>query len=215
MTIDRKTAKKSYLTIGVTGGIGSGKSTVCSIFSSLGRTTLSADSIAKEITGTDKDIRKKIEQAYGKSVFLSDGSLNRKLLADIVFTSKDQLEILNSIVHPAVFLEINKRLAGLRKDQREPFVLVEAALIFESGMNTRLDYVLHIHVDEKLRIKRVKERDNSTETEVALRMKNQMSEEKKLKEADFVIMNNDTLEKLQQSVKFYDGLFTTLAGQHA
>ncbi len=198
------------LTIGITGGIGSGKSTVCGIFSALGRICISADLVAREVTEADQGVRQKIRRAFGDKVFQNNGLLNRKMLADIVFTSKDKLKILDNIVHPAVFEEIDRRIEQLAEKKPEHFIFVEAALIFESGMNARLDYVLLVHADEKVRVRRVMERDNCSEQEVVIRMKSQMPDQVKLKEADFVIMNNDSFDQLRESVKFYDGLFLAL-----
>lgn len=198
------------LTIGITGGIGSGKSAVCNIFSSFGRVCISADSVAREITETDEGVRQKIRKAFGDKVFPDNGPLNRTMLAEIVFANKDKLKILNNIVHPAVFEEIGLRVEQLAQKKQDHFILIEAALIFESGMDIRLDYVLLVHADEKVRIRRVMERDNCAGGDVIIRMKNQMSDQTKLKEADFVIMNNDSLDKLRESVKFYDRLFSAL-----
>jgi dephospho-CoA kinase len=194
----------------VTGGIGSGKSVVCSLFSRLGRTVISADEIARNLTESDPTVRASIGKAFGQDLYRPDGSLDRRRLASIVFESAEALERLNSIVHPRVFKEIDRQLALLTVEKRRPYVVVEAALVFESGLDRKLDRVIVVDAIEETRISRVMERDGSSRQEVVARMSSQMSPEEKRKRADFVIQNDQTLQQLGEKVLFLDALLALI-----
>src|SRR3989304_2199237 len=142
--------------IGVTGGIGSGKSEVCGRFAALGITTLSADRIAHQLTDSDPIIRKKIVARFGDRAYdAKTGVMNRQYIADIVFREKEKLAVLNSIVHPAVFKSIDEAIPPLDAKARPGYLIIEAALMFESRLNEKVDYVLTVVADEAHRIERV------------------------------------------------------------
>ncbi len=176
------------LKIGITGNIGSGKSTVAKIFAQLGIPVYDADSRAKKVMVEDKDLILGIKQLLGEDSYLPDGSLNRTLISQKVFSNKSLLEGLNALVHPAVFKDFDQWVLS----QHAPYILKEAALLFESGSYQTLDKIIVVAAHENLRLKRSMERDGSNEESVKARMKNQMLEEEKIKLADYRIYNNET-----------------------
>jgi len=191
--------------IGITGGIGSGKSEACKILEQLGEVVLYADLIAKELTDTNPIIISQIKKYFGSDYYDKSGKLNRKKLADLVFNDSKALETLNSIVHPEVFKVIDNEIEKLvRKGLKKVFI--EAALIFESGMDENLDLVILIDADEDIRYKRVKERDKMTKEEFIKRVQAQMPSEEKEKIADFTIKNNGSIEELKHNIIFINDL---------
>ncbi len=208
-------SNRDFLLVGITGGIGSGKSSVCSAFKDSGRAVISADEIARSLTATHPEVQMQIRKAFGDAVFSSTGVLDRKQLAVLAFSSASSLIRLNTIVHPHVFSEIELQVRRLPVSRRRPFVLIEAALIFESGMHKQLDRVLLVQADEHKRVERVIRRDNTTEEAVRARMKFQLSDKQKSEMADFVIINNGPESALKGIVEFYDRLLTTIAGPPA
>ena len=187
------------LLIGITGGIGSGKSIVSSILESMGYCVLKSDLTAKEIMQSNEEVKKKIIEAFGKEAY-SDGKLNTKYLAEKVFSSKENVEKINSIVHP---FTIKKNLEQAEKEFRKSdIVFIESPLIFEANIQKYFDYVILIYSDEQSRIKRVMERDKVTEEKVRQRMQFQIPDEKKKDWADFVIENNSNIEELKKRVNF-------------
>jgi len=173
--------------VGITGGIGSGKSTVCKVFRVLGIPVFEADSVAKKLLNNDLQIREQLIQLFGASVYLPDGTIDRKYLAGIVFSNSPLLGQLNSIVHPAVRKAFNEWYLT----QNAPYIIHEAAILFESGFYKMMDKTITVVTDENERIERVVKRDEITAELVRQRMKNQWSDEEKIKLADFVIGNND------------------------
>lgn len=173
--------------IGITGGIGSGKSTVARIFSLLGIPVYSADDAAREIMVKDLQLIEEIKAHFGVESYLPDGSLNRKYIANIVFNDKSQLEKLNSIVHPAT---IRDSEAWARK-QKSPYVIKEAALMFESESFHHVDKVIGVYAPESLRILRVMKRDGVSRDEVLARIHKQIDDRIKMKLSDYVIYNDE------------------------
>lgn len=194
--------KYRILTVGVTGGIGSGKSSVCKFFEKLGVKILYADNIARELTESHEGIKKQIRKIFGSEVFSHDGQLNRKKLADLVFSNQKLKEQLNAIVHPYVFKVIEKEIRKVEQTKSSPFVIHEAALIYESGADEDLDYVIVVDADEDTRIQRVMKRDNVTREKVLQRINSQMPVEEKRTRADFVVKNNGDIKSLERKVKF-------------
>ena len=202
--------QKDYLLVGVTGGIGSGKSLVCGVFERLDRTVVSADALAREITDTDPAVKAEVRGLLGNDVYRTDGTLDRKLAASRVFADPLLVRRLNRIVHPRVFEALDRRLAALPADRRRPYVVVEAALIYESGLDRTLDRVIVVDAPEEERIRRVAARDGVTEHEVRLRMAAQLPPAKKTSKADFVIVNDRNTISLDAKVRFIDGLLRSL-----
>ena len=170
--------------IGLTGGIGSGKSTVAHLFMELGIPVYFADEEARKLMNKSKIIRKKLISEFGQLAFNEDG-LNRKYLADIVFKDKDKLTAINKIVHP----EVRKNFSSWVSRQDAPYVIQENAILFESGMASQFDHVIVVMAPLKIRMERVMERDGISEQDFLARVNNQWAEERKIEQADFSIDN--------------------------
>lgn len=194
--------------IGVTGGIGSGKSTVCSLFEKKGISIFFADIIAKRIIDSNSQVLNEIKDVFGNQVLDTSHRLNRKLLAEIVFSDKKLLEKLNAIVHPRVFEEYEQWKTQLSINTK--YVLVESALLFESGMFELVDYAMAVLAEEAVRVQRVVLRDSISENKVFARMKHQISTEELLELSDFQIQNNGSIIDLTAKVNFFHTLFSTL-----
>lgn len=190
------------LRVGITGGIGSGKTTVCRIFELLGVPVYYADDRAKWLMNNDPILRDGLLQQFGEEAYLPDGGLNRAHIASIVFNDKSQLETLNSLVHPAVRRDGEDWAAA----QIAPYTLREAALLFESGIYQTLDQLITVTAPESVRIARVVARDNTSEEAVRARMANQWPEEKKVALSDFIIQNDGQHGLLEQVWKLHHQL---------
>ena len=190
------------LAIGVTGGIGSGKSEVCHIFGSFGATVLNADEIAKSLMETEPSVQKRLIKTFGSDVFGLDGKLNRHYLAEIVFNDNSARKELNAIVHPKAIGAIKKEIREIRRSGNVPMVLVEAALIYEAKAERLFDYIIVVDADEKTRLDRLTERGRSKRNEIKRRMKSQMSSSEKIKKADFIIINSGSRKELKNKCRF-------------
>lgn len=173
--------------IGITGGIGSGKTTVCTIFENLGIPVYYADDRAKWLMNHDDTLKKAIKALFGEAAYTENDALNRAHLAQIVFNDPQKLEQLNALVHPAVFRDYEQWHAA---QQAVPYTLKEAALIYETGGEKELDKVVVVTAPVELRVKRVMERDGLTREAIEARINQQLPEAEKVEKADFVI-NND------------------------
>jgi dephospho-CoA kinase len=174
------------LKIGLTGGMGSGKSTVAKLFETLGIPVYYADDEAKKLMNEDPSIMTLVKKHFGEESY-KHNILDRSYIASIVFNDSKKLETLNSITHPATIQHASEWMSR----QKAPYVIKEAALLFESGANKGLDYTIGIYAPRNLRINRVMERDGSRSEDVIKRMNRQMDEEAKMKLCDFVINNNE------------------------
>lgn len=172
--------------IGLTGGIGSGKSTVAQIFEVIGIPVYFADAASKRLMNEDGELKKKIKSAFGEESY-TNGVLNRKYLSDIVFKDPEKTKLLNSLVHPATIIDAAKWM----QMQTSSYVIKEAALIFESGSNKDLDYVIGVKSPAELRIKRAMVRDNISAAQVHARIDRQMDEDEKMRLCDYVILNDE------------------------
>ncbi len=179
------------LKVGITGGIGSGKTTVCKIFEVLGIPVYYADDRAKELMQTDLKLIASVKEIFGEKAY-SSGKLNRAYISSKVFANKQLLAKLNGVVHPAVAYDTELWMSQF---EDLPYVLKEAALIFESSMHRHLDKIICVLAPIEERIRRLKERDNASYEEITARMKNQMSDERKADLSDYVI-RNDSRHKL-------------------
>ena len=195
------------MVIGVTGGIGSGKSTVTKILHQQGYESLIADEIAREIMTSDQNVIHAIKSHFGSESY-EKGNLNTKSLANKVFNNPDQISKLNSIVHPPTIKKIEELIKDKKKNHK--LIFVESALIFEAQMEYLFDYILLITAEEDTRIKRVLERGVETISEIRSRMLNQIPEEQKKKRSQFIIENNSTLEDLEDRTLFFLNLFKSM-----
>jgi dephospho-CoA kinase len=176
------------LKVGLTGGIGSGKTVVANIFRQLGVPVYDADAEARTLTKSNQKIKNEIKKYFGSEVFLKDGSLDREKLASLVFSDSEKLEQLNSIIHPFVREHFNN---WLRQYDGSKYVIKEAAILFESGSNKGLDKIISVAAPDNTRVRRVMERDNITEERVRTIMQNQLSEAERIKRSDYIISNDD------------------------
>lgn len=174
------------LKLGVTGGIGSGKSTVCKVFSVLGIPVFSADDEARKLQDNDIDLRRKINDLAGKDLFTS-GRLDRTALAELIFRNRELLEKVNSIVHPAVFSYYREWV----KKQDTPYSIMEAAILFESGASEMMDRILTVVTPMEERIERVVKGKRLTREQVTERIMNQIDDETRISKSDYVIFNSE------------------------
>ena len=195
------------LKIGITGNIGSGKTTVSKIFEILNVPVFYADDAAKKVMVEDPILIDALKTEFGSEAYFDDGSLNRKHIAGIVFNNETELAKLNAIVHPAVFRAFDSWVAGVKNAL---YVMKEAALLFESSSYEMCDKTIMVTAPLELRINRVMERDNLSRAEAESRNARQFSEEKKIQLADFVIRNDDTELVIPQVLELH-GKFLTLS----
>lgn len=172
--------------IGITGGIGSGKSVVSKILETYEIPVYNADKEARRVIDTNEIVKKGLISAFGDGVYLNN-TLNRDFLSKIVFNNPEKLKLLNSITHPIVIIEGEKWI----NNQKKGIVAKEAAIFFESGSAGNLDVMIGVYAPEAIRINRVMSRDKITAQEVKSRMKNQINEEIKMRLCDYVVINDD------------------------
>lgn len=189
------------LKIGLTGGMGSGKTTVSRIFSVLGIPVFYADDVAKQLMNEDESLKKKIIQLFGENAY-QDNELNRKFIAGIVFNDKFKLEQLNAVVHPVTIAAA----ANWINKQTSPYIIKEAALMFESAAAVHLDYVIGVYAPQHLRLQRVMQRDNVKREDVLARMNSQIDETIKMKLCDFIIVNDEQQAVLPQVISLHKKL---------
>ncbi|MEH6511915.1 dephospho-CoA kinase [Maribacter arcticus] len=191
------------IVVGLTGGIGSGKSTIAAMFYELGVPVYNSDERAKHLMNTSKKIRKQLVELLGKKAYLDD-KLNRTFIAKKVFNDTDLLEQLNQIVHPIV----RKDFIKWAKKQNTPYVIQETALLFENNAQELYDAVILITAPKELRIARVLSRDESTKEQIVARMNNQHDDENKLELADFVIENIDLKSTALKVLNIHERILT-------
>jgi dephospho-CoA kinase len=179
-------ADRPPLKLGVTGGIGSGKTSVCKVFTVLGIPVFSTDRIAREIMDSDENIIRRINSIAGRDMY-SNGSLDRMALASLIFNNNTLLEKVNSLVHPVVF----DQFARWEKVQTSPYIIMEAAILFESGASKLVDKIATIVAPEEERLSRVTQRSKLSRHQVLERMMNQMNDEARIKLSDYVIYNSE------------------------
>lgn len=187
------------LKVAVTGGIGSGKSCLCSFYSSLGYPVLSSDAVAKEIMVQNAGVKKQIKKHFGEESY-NDGNIDKEYLAKKVFSDPEKTSLINSIVHPAAIKEMELRIKSefIAKD----IVFVESALVYEAEIEKNFDFVILVLSDDKEKITRVTKRDNVKAGAVIARINSQIPDEEKKDMVDFVIKNDSTLEELKKRGEF-------------
>jgi dephospho-CoA kinase len=189
------------LKIGLTGGIGSGKSTVAKIFELLNVPVYYADEASKRLYHTDKQLMADLKKHFGEDVYTND-QLNRSRLAELVFTNPEKLELLNSLVHPPTLRDAEEWM----QKQTAPYILKEAALLFETGSAAGLDYVIGVKAPQHIRIKRVMDRDGVSREQVLSRINKQLDEEIKMKLCDFIIDNSEQELVIPQVLELHERL---------
>jgi dephospho-CoA kinase len=195
------------LKVGITGGIGSGKSEFCKLIEGEGFVVLFADEIAKVLMVNSPDVRAKIIAAFGEGSY-KNGTLQKEFLSSTVFSDPEKVKALNSIVHPAVIEASAELMNAILK--KHDIVFYEAALIFEANMENLFDYVILVTAPEKTRLQRIMSRDKTDEEKIRLRMQHQMSDDLKLEKADLIIDNDGSIEDLQSKVKFALSILSTI-----
>lgn len=183
------------LKIGITGGIGSGKTTVCGTWQALGAYIIDADDLAKNIMVNDTGVKRKLKQVFGKKTYNPDGSLNRSFLAEQAF-EKNRVQQLNAIIHPKIPAAVDAIIQKIEK-QKYPMVVYEAALLLENLNSYRLDYIVLVLADKLKRMQRVGRRDKTSQEKITGRMNKQDDFELVTEKADFIIRNDGSLSDLE------------------
>ncbi len=186
--------------IGITGGIGSGKTTVCNVFQALGIPVFNADDEARRLMQENVQAIEKINALFGIDAY-KFSKLNREKIARMVFEDSNLLNDLNAIVHPLV---INEYSQWTTNHINQPYIIKEAAILFEANTQLGLDFVIVVKAPEKLRIERIMKRDGVSAKHVKQRMNNQWPESRKIQLADFVILNNNIKPLLPQIIKLHN-----------
>jgi len=196
------------ISVGITGGIGSGKSTVARIFEVLGIPVYYADDAAKRLMNEDASLREAIIATFGEEAYVN-GQLNRHFLSTTVFNNKEKLEKLNALVHPATILDGEKWM----RSQTTPYAVKEAALFFESGSAASLDLIIGVYAPAALRIHRAMQRDNITRDAVIARMSKQIQENIKMRLCDYVIVNDEQQAVMPQVLSLHQQLLSRSTGK--
>ena len=194
------------LKLGITGGMGSGKTTACRLFELWGIPVYYADARAKALMTEDPALRKDLIRTFGKDIYHADGTLNRPYLAGLVFENEPMLKKLNGLVHPAVNQDHER---WHLKQKNVPYTLKEAALLFESGSYKQLDAVITVTAPLELRIKRTMQRDRTTRDAVLNRIRHQLSEAERNSRAQYVLHNNEQHSLIEQVAQLHQELCST------
>jgi dephospho-CoA kinase len=200
--LKRYNTSETKIKVGITGGIGSGKTFVCQILESMSYPEFYSDKEAKSILVNDLNVKSQIIKLFGNEAYLENDSLNREFLASKIFNDKELLIQMNAIVHPAVRTYFDNWV----KNQKASIVFNEAAIIFEIGNDKYYDNVILVAASKETKIKRIQKRDNSSKEDIEKRMKNQWSDDRKIKLADFIINNDNNVMLLPQLNKVLDKL---------
>ncbi len=198
--MERRKARKRTPVIGITGGIGSGKSIVAKVFARLGSYVIDADKAGKTVLENDKDVQYNVIQAFGKDILSEDGSINRKSLGNIVFTDQSKLRILNKIIQPRLIQAVKDEISDSLRMKKYEMVTVDAAIIFEAGVESFFDYIISVVAPMQKRIAWLKERGFS-EREAQARIASQMKQEEKAARSHFVLSNDSTITELEKNAE--------------
>ena len=192
------------LKLGLTGGIGSGKTTIAKVFENIGVPVFYADNEAKKFL-FDEDVKRNLVSIFGDNVIDSNGEVNKQELASIVFNNKAHLQELNSLIHPLLMKEFEK-WCNNNELEKNPYIVMEAAILFEAGFDKFVDKVLTISAPLHTRIERVVKRDNTDIKQVESRIRNQMSDKEREKKSDYIIYNGDMDMVVNEVVKINQNL---------
>ncbi len=200
------------LTIGLTGGIGSGKTTVSNLFENLGVAVIDTDVIARELVNNNASVLNEIIGVFGQNILDQNGTLDRKKLAQIVFNQKKEKKQLENILHPRIRTEVDSQIQAFSSDTIPPqYVIVVIPLLFETGFRDLIDRILVVISDEKIRIERVKQRDNRDMDEIQSIINCQVTDEIRTSEADDIIKNNYDFKELESQVQQLHKKYTNLS----
>ena len=192
---------KNPKVVGVTGGIGSGQSSVCQYLSNLGCKVIDVDKKAKQIINRDRSLQSDLRKTFGNEIFFRNGQLNRRLLASIAFQNEEKTQKLNRLVHPRMVAEVIEEMENARFSQKFPLIVIDAALIYEISIEQMFDSIIVVYTSLKMRIERVMKRDRQTRDEIMARVLRQISLEEKKNWADYIINNDGTLEDLEKQTQ--------------
>jgi dephospho-CoA kinase len=186
------------LTVGLTGGIGSGKTTVSNLFENLGVPVIDTDVIARELVNNNSSVLNEIVSIFGQTILNQDGTLNRKKLAQIVFHDIQQKQQLENILHPRIRIEVKIKIQSFNSNTcPPPYVIVVIPLLLETGFADLIDRILVVMADEKSRIKRIKLRDDRDIDEIRSIINTQVTDERRISEADDIVENNHSFKELE------------------
>jgi dephospho-CoA kinase len=188
--------------IGITGGIGSGKTTICKIFEQLGAPVYEADHWAKTLTNTDTEIKKQLFQQFGEDLFNENG-LDRNKLAEIIFNDSEALNKVNQIIHPKVIDHFNE---WCKQHENKKYVIQEAAVLFESGFYKSFNKMITVSAPVELRIERIRKRNSFTRGKTMSIINNQWTDEEREKVADYIIVNDEKQSVMPQVLKIHEEL---------
>ncbi|MCE7065705.1 dephospho-CoA kinase [Dyadobacter sp. CY326] len=189
------------LQVGITGGIGSGKSVVCQLFSCLGIPVYNADNRAKWLTNNDLTVRERVIALLGNNAYTDTGSYNTAYVSSIVFKDENLLKALNAIIHPVVMQDTAD---WVRNNHQSPYVLKEAAIMNKAGDHNSLDYVVVVEAPVALRVKRILQRDQRSEEQIRAIIERQVSDEERRKLADFIVLNDEKSALIPQVMKLHE-----------
>ncbi len=189
------------LIVGLTGGIGSGKTVVSQTLKEEGAYLIDADQIARELVKPNTPIWNKLVNVFGKGILKDDGSIDRKGLAQRVFSNPKERTLLNQIIHPRIKEEINRRKEEILQKDPEAIIIIDAALLVELGDHKEMDKVIVVFAPDQQRVERLERRDGISQEEAKMVISSQLPQEEKLRVADFVIRNEGSLEETKQKAR--------------
>ena len=184
--------------VGITGIIGSGKTVLAKLFADCGAFIIDADEIGREVLENDKDVFTRVVEHFGGSILENETTVNRKKVAEIVFSSEEHLRKLNNILHPPMIKLIKEKVKSALIQNKYPMIVVDAALIFEAGVEKRFDYIVTVSASIENIIKRLSEQKGMPEKDIRQRMKSQISQKEKINKAHYIIENNGTFEEFTE-----------------
>ena len=202
------------LVVGLTGGIASGKSVVSKILGDLGVLVIDADEVSREVMVPHTECWEHVVLSFGKEILREDLTIDREKLADLVFKNPKQRAKLNSVVHPAIMKRIEERLDTIKEKDPETIVVIDAALLIETGMYKRYDKLVVVYAGKETQLKRLMARDGMSRDEAQRRIDSQLPLREKIKLADFVIRNEGSLKKTKEEVEKVFKILSSLKCTH-
>jgi len=193
--------------VGITGGIGSGKTIICKIFDNLGVPIYNADYEAKIIMNTDNIIKAELSKAFGKNIYDSSGKINKHKLTSIIFNDSNKVKLINSIVHPLVIKNYNN---WLLYNKYQKYTVLESAILFESGYNNLMDFIITVYAPENLKIDRTMFRDNCDKSVVIKKMENQLNDDFKAQKSNFIIYNDNKQLVIPQILEIHNKIISSI-----